>query len=211
MGGCRDSGSSEIGNACPESGIEPSESWTPQPVESRQVVEGKHLVVFLVAGIRLALSEGMLQTTLRSPAASSPRTRTAARRILFVDDQEMILRLMARYFRGRGFEVETARSVAEAEVALEAGELDLIVADLGLSAGNPLEGFDLVDRARELCPGIRALVLTGIAGRDLEREAEARGVAALLTKPQPLAALDETICAVLAMEPGEAIDLEVAR
>lgn len=143
-----------------------------------------------------------------SPAVSS---RSGAS-ILFVDDQEMILRLMSRFFASRDYRVETAETRETAEERLAESSFDLIVSDLGLSRGGYEEGFELVDRARELQPGIRTVVLTGVCGEELEKEAAVRGVDAFLTKPQPLAALEERVRRLLeSVEPnGNRLEEEVS-
>lgn len=149
----------------------------------------------------------MIQEAMRSePQSPAVPEVPPSRRLLFVDDQEMILRLMQRHFSRRGFEVVIARSVEEAEEALRSSPCDLLVADLGLSPGKPQEGLELVEIACGRHPELRALVLTGIAGGDIEREARARGASRVLTKPQPLAALEGAIRDVLGDGPSKQME-----
>lgn len=117
----------------------------------------------------------------------------------------MILRLMARYFLGRGYLVETSETAEEAERLLSGRRFDVVVSDLGLSGAGSLEGFDLVDRAKDAHPAIRSIVLTGICGSDLDREAAIRGVDTILTKPQSMATLEATVRGLLDLpvEPNE--------
>jgi PAS domain S-box-containing protein len=92
-----------------------------------------------------------------TPPAGSP-----GQRVLVVDDEEQIIKLVGRMLGTAGFDVVTASTLAEAERVLKDGSrpLDVLVTDVML--GND-RGTTLVPLARERHPRIRIVVISGYA------------------------------------------------
>jgi len=80
--------------------------------------------------------------------------------LLLVDDDEPFLRRLAKAMEKRGFEVETAGSVAGGKAIATARPPAYAVVDLRLDDGN---GLDVVEVLREKRPDARIVVLTGYA------------------------------------------------
>jgi two-component system response regulator RegA len=78
--------------------------------------------------------------------------------LLLVDDDEPFLRRLAKAMEKRGFEVETAGSVAAGSAIATARPAAYAVIDLRLEDGN---GLDVVEVLREKRPDSRVVVLTG--------------------------------------------------
>jgi two-component system OmpR family response regulator len=79
----------------------------------------------------------MSQPSLNAPAVSpAPQPGHS---ILVVDDDGQILELVARFLKGNGFSVHTARDGHEMRTQLSARSVDLIVLDLMLPGVNGLE------------------------------------------------------------------------
>ena len=78
--------------------------------------------------------------------------------LLIVDDDEPFLRRLAKAMEKRGFEVETAGSVAAGKAIATARTPAFAVCDLRLEDGN---GLDVVEVLREKRPDCRVVVLTG--------------------------------------------------
>lgn len=80
-------------------------------------------------------------------------------RILLVEDEPEMARLVASVMKGAGFLTDRVGTRAE---ALEAGRqraYDMVIVDRRLPDG---EGLALVPAFRELCPGIRIMVLSAL-------------------------------------------------
>ena len=60
-------------------------------------------------------------------------------RLLLVDDDSRLTRMLGDYLRSNGFEVETAGSLAEARSRLHQGGFDALVLDLMLPDGDGLD------------------------------------------------------------------------
>lgn len=78
--------------------------------------------------------------------------------LLLLDDDEPFLRRLAKAMEKRGFEVETAGSVAAGSAIATARPPAYAVCDLRLEDGN---GLDVVEILREKRPDARIVVLTG--------------------------------------------------
>ena len=117
-----------------------------------------------------------------------PEPEPVARRILFVEDDAMTARIMAKLLRQNGYLVTTANSVSGAlEVLPE--NYDMVVSDIGLPDGSGLELMRSI-RLRHDVPGI---ALTGYGMEDDVRKSREAGFTAHLTKPLDFAKLDAMI------------------
>lgn len=110
-------------------------------------------------------------------------------RLLVVDDEESILSAIREYFQPRGYDVDCARELEEAEALLAHIRYALVIADVRLTGVHGNEGLELIRFIRERSPWTRIIVLTGYGSTEIEMEAIGRGVDAFLQKPQPLAEL----------------------
>ena len=121
-----------------------------------------------------------------------PRRRSAPRRprrpdsrILVVDDEPTITRMVAMMLGPHGHDLTLASSGEEALDRLaEAGSFDLILSDLGL--GDGMNGWDLLDRVRETAPGTRFILSTGWGAQIDPADVVGRGGEGLLAKPYRL-------------------------
>ncbi len=80
--------------------------------------------------------------------------------VLFVDDDENLLRGLARVLRHQPFKLLTARSAEEAIWVLKTRSVDVIVADESMPG---MSGTELLAWAARECPEVVRIVLTGHA------------------------------------------------
>lgn len=85
------------------------------------------------------------------------------RRVLVVDDEPSLLKLMRAVLMKSGYAVETATSVTSAHAALSAATPDLLILDVALGDGN---GYDIAEAVAASHPNLPVLMVTGIAPRD---------------------------------------------
>jgi CheY-like chemotaxis protein len=109
-------------------------------------------------------------------------------RLLFVEDDPMTGRIMARLLRLAGHQVTTAGTLADA-ICAASERFDLVVSDIGLPDGS---GLDLMRhiRTRFDTPGI---ALSGFGMEDDVRRCRDAGFVAHLTKPIDFGKLDAVI------------------
>ncbi len=100
--------------------------------------------------------------------------------LLLLDDDEPFLRRLAKAMEKRGFEVETAESVAVGTAIATARPPAYAVCDLRLEDGN---GLDVVEVLREKRPDCRIVVLTGYGAIATAVAAVKIGATDYLSKP----------------------------
>ena len=115
-------------------------------------------------------------------------------RLLVVDDEKMILELLAGSLRFAGFEVMTAASGAEALRAAAASRPDLVLLDVMMPDG---DGFEVVRRMRSSGPDVPVIFLTARNGVRERVTGLALGGDNYVTKPFSLDEVLERIRAVL--------------
>ena len=104
----------------------------------------------------------------------------ADKSLLLVDDDEPFLRRLAKAMEKRGFDVETADSVAGGKAIATARPPRFAVVDLRLEDGN---GLDVVEVLREKRPDSRVVVLTGYGAIATAVAAVKIGATDYLSKP----------------------------
>lgn len=113
----------------------------------------------------------------------------AGLRILVVDDEEMVQRLMLRNLSRAGHQVTTAGSAEQALELYDGAEFDLVVTDQGLPAAS---GLELAADIRSRDPDARIILVTGWSA-----QSEAGPINYVLAKPHSSPALLAAIQSVM--------------
>lgn len=100
--------------------------------------------------------------------------------LLLVDDDEPFLKRLARAMEKRGFDVQTAETVAEGRALADAKPPAYAVIDLRLEDGN---GLDVVETIRDRRADSRVVVLTGYGAIATAVAAVKIGATDYLSKP----------------------------
>jgi two-component system response regulator HupR/HoxA len=114
--------------------------------------------------------------------------------VLLVDDEPALLDILVTEL-AREFDLDTARSVDEAELSLATRAYDAIVCDHMLVGE---QGLPFLARCKERYPGAVRVLVTGYMNPDLlARSTAVAGLAACLIKPVSPAQVSQAIRAVL--------------
>ena len=114
----------------------------------------------------------------------SRRGRHSGGRILVVDDEATICKLLSDYLSRRGYEIVCATTADEALGFANALPFDLVILDLVMPN---VQGFGLLEGIKSARPNLRVLVLTGVSfEEDILQEALQKGANGYLTKALPL-------------------------
>jgi putative two-component system response regulator len=124
-----------------------------------------------------ALARKPTETIVSIPESILP---VAADRILVVDDEPNICRLLQRYLGRLGYEVEIAGSVPDALECMAEARYDLVLTDLRLPGPS---GLDLLVEVRSRSPGTRTILMSAHADVYAAAAAIERGVDQLIVKP----------------------------
>jgi two-component system response regulator RegA len=102
-------------------------------------------------------------------------------RLLLIDDDPVLVRVLARALAARGFAVETAESIPACQSVIESGVVpDFAVLDLNLGGASGLKLIESLLRANADC---EILVLTGYASISTAVDAIKLGARQYLAKP----------------------------
>jgi CheY-like chemotaxis protein len=125
-----------------------------------------------------------------------------ARRVLVVEDEELVREMLVASLKDAGFSVLAAATGTEALALLGAGEpLDAMVSDLSMRG---MDGLAQIREVHVLRPGLPAVLLTGYAGNaaHLAVSGAVPGAFTLLRKPVSIAKLAATIEMAIAAKAG---------
>lgn len=114
-------------------------------------------------------------------------------KMLVVDDEEPIRHALRAYFTARGYQVDCAQELAEAQALLQDVEYEVAIVDLRLTGFGGSEGLDVVSSLRERSPTAHIVLLTAHGTPAMEAEARRRGADAFLHKPQRLQAVAQVV------------------
>jgi DNA-binding NtrC family response regulator len=116
--------------------------------------------------------------------------RQRAGRVLIVDDDREMRRVLAEFLEGEGFEVTQASDAAETLERVREASCDVVVLDKNLPDWS---GVDILPTVRTLVPGTPVVVITAFGDAHTHDEAFTRGAYDLLLKPFSLDDLLEVL------------------
>ena len=124
-------------------------------------------------------------------------------RILLVDDDVSLLKLLGLRLKSEGFAVTTAGSGAEALTWLEQERPDLVLSDLRMDG---MDGLALFDRIQRVHVGLPVIIMTAHGSITDAITATRSGVFGFLTKPIDKEELRKTINGALAVSLPAVVD-----
>lgn len=101
-------------------------------------------------------------------------------KILVVDDEPAIRKLLKRFLEGAGYSCMTAETVAAAKEILAAHTFDLLLSDLKMPGES---GLDLVRHAKKHYPQMGRIMITGYGSPEIASEIMMVGVYGYIIKP----------------------------
>jgi excisionase family DNA binding protein len=126
-----------------------------------------------------------------------PSGQAAAKRILLIDDDAIVLRTMTKFLQRAGYHVEPANNGEEAVAKVRTGrpDFDLIITDVRMPG---IDGIETIKTIRGLLtkrkkPSVPEIVITGYMNPDAERQAQRLKIADYVHKPFSIGEFLETI------------------
>jgi len=156
-----------------------------------------------------------LPATHEVPAPQTAQAQAAVRieggsaRLLVMDDEVSIRKLLKTLLTQLGYKVETARDGAEAialyEEARNGGRrFDAVLLDLTVSGG--MGGLETATKLKEIDPASRLIVSSGYSDAPVMSDFARYGFAAVIPKPWSMAELGEVFRTVLVADPERKAD-----
>ena len=118
------------------------------------------------------------------------------KRVLVLDDEEMILDLVTDIFQLIGFDVVSVTNgkaaIEEFQKAKKQGQpFDLVLFDMTLPGD--MDGATVLKEIRKIDPNIKAIVSSGYSQDELKSKAGETGFDAAVPKPYSISLLKETV------------------
>ena len=101
-------------------------------------------------------------------------------KVLVVDDEALICKMLERTLRLAGYEVRSETIPEDGLTLLKQESFDVLITDLHMSGMN---GLELLQRARKIQPSCEVVMMTGYATVETAREALKLGAIDYITKP----------------------------
>ncbi len=122
------------------------------------------------------------------------------KRVLILDDEEMIRELTRDIFQLMGFEAETAGTGEEALAIFERAinekrPFDMVIFDLTLPGD--MDGVETLKAVRKLDPEVKAIVSSGYSEDNIMSAYRDFGFDAAVPKPYTITSLQEAIASIL--------------
>ena len=123
--------------------------------------------------------------------AAPPAVEVRPLRILAVDDEPALAKMIALMLGTDGHTVAIAYSAAEALQILETTPCDLVISDVGMGPGP--NGWELGETVRRRFPATRFYLATGWGDQIDPAQAKLRGVHGIIAKPYRIADLQRVV------------------
>ena len=137
------------------------------------------------------------------PPVTLPKPGFPKKKILLVDDDASIVKILSFALKSRGYEVFTATDGSAALGLMRDESPDLLLIDVGLAPDVDLhwDGFQLVDWIRRINGNVPTIMISGKDRPEFAQRAAAAGAQAYFAKPIEIEHLFASIATVLAGNP----------
>jgi CheY-like chemotaxis protein len=116
------------------------------------------------------------------------------KRVLVVDDDQVVGKSFERVLTNKGYRVDTALSGREAFEKYAGADFDMVFTDLRMPGQ---DGLEVARRIKEMNPWLPIVVVTGYGTQEAEAKAKAIGVAEFLQKPLTPSIIEEVAARIM--------------
>lgn len=111
-------------------------------------------------------------------------------KILVVDDEFEVVRLLQKFLKSKGYEVDTAISGAEAIEKVRTGKPQMVLLDIIMPR---MGGLDTLKEIKKIDPDVAVIMVTAVIDEELVKRALELGAYDYITKPIDLKYLETTV------------------
>ncbi len=112
------------------------------------------------------------------------------KKILAVDDEEIVLKMYTEYFQYQGINLKTSATDTDALRLLGEEPFDILILDMKLDKAS---GKDLLMQVRQSHPEIKCIFVTAYATDDVVEELMGLGVTEVIRKPCTIRTIYESV------------------
>ena len=122
-----------------------------------------------------------------------------AKKILVIDDEELIIKSLRKLLEKNGFKVFVAKNGQDAIIMAEEENFDLIIADIRMPGINGVEAVQLIfeNLENKKVSRIPTIFITGYADKNIKQRATALNPIAYIYKPFDISELVDRVKEVL--------------
>lgn len=103
-----------------------------------------------------------------------------SKRVLLIDNEEGLCRLMEAVLRDKGYAVRSYTCPVTAMADFDAAHWDLVISDIKMPG---MDGLEVLQRVKEAAPTLPVIMITAFATVEMSIQALRRGAYDMLTKP----------------------------
>ncbi len=118
------------------------------------------------------------------------------KKILIIDDEEMLCESLKDILQEDGYEVVTATTALSALAEIEKDIPDVIISDINLP---DINGLELLKRIKNECPEIEIIIMTAFGEAESYMQAREKGAFEYITKPINIPVLKLMISKILCL------------
>jgi CheY-like chemotaxis protein len=111
-------------------------------------------------------------------------------KILIVDDDESLLKLLRETLEAIGYSALSASDGVRAIQLVKAGDIDLVIADISMPE---MDGLQLLQHVKDFNPSIPVLLITGVNMNNIKDRVYQYGADAFLDKPFRISKIEELL------------------
>lgn len=116
------------------------------------------------------------------------------KKVLVVDDEEPILRVLVKYLAKRGINAHTTTEFHNAKCEISRNAYDLVLLDVNIDQLiSRRNGLELLSYIRDASPHTKVIIMTGFGSDEIEQDAYNRGAYYYMEKPLDLFSLNEKL------------------
>ena len=113
-------------------------------------------------------------------------------KVLIIDDDEQILRLLKRIIEAKGLKCITCQSAKEALAILPASAIKVALIDIFMPE---MSGLELMKHFQKVIPSLHVIMITGSNDVEIAQECMRQGARDFITKPFDMEYLETSVLA----------------
>jgi DNA-binding response OmpR family regulator len=129
-------------------------------------------------------------------------------KILVVDDEPRICHLIEELFKQEGYQIDISFSGTDALEMIEKYNYHMLITDQKMPG---IDGLELIKKAKQVCPEIRIIMVTGYTTVDIAVQSLRHGVDGFITKPFNIIEMKKTVCQILRAHQASLENIELLK
>ncbi len=117
---------------------------------------------------------------------------TGKAKVLVIDDDEQILRLLRRVIEAKGLSCVTCQSAKEALAVLPSSQIKVALIDIFMPE---MTGLELMKHLQKIIPSLHVIMITGSNDIEVAQECMRQGARDFITKPFDMEYLETSVLA----------------